>query len=134
MKRSPIYLQRTGAVLAIALTMVLVIGLLLGSLLQRVVREQRQMRVRHYQWQAQWLARSAMERAQAQLARDPEYTGETWQPDVAEEDGEVVIEVDKDGAEGRVISVTAHFPAAQPLRARFQYQQPYRGEQPDSAR
>lgn len=127
--------RRSGAALAIALTMLGITGLLLGGMLRHVVREQRQMRVRQYQWQTQWLARSAMERARAHLARDPEYTGATWQFDIAEEDvGEVVIQVDKDGADGRVISVTAHFPAAQPLRARFQYQQPFPGEPSDSTR
>jgi hypothetical protein len=91
-------------------------------MLRQFVLEQRQLKARHHEWQAQWLARSAIERGRAQLARDPEYRGETWNPEVGDRQAEVVIRRsdnadDDDGA----ISAVAVFPTEHPLRARFEH-------------
>jgi type II secretory pathway component PulK len=113
------YQRRTGAALAIALTMLAVTGLFVGAMLRQFVVEQRQMKARHHQWQAQWLARSAVERGRAQLTYDPQYRGETWEPPLGDQRAEVVIEIPADAEEAeRVLSVAANFPAEHPLRAR----------------
>jgi type II secretory pathway component PulK len=127
--------RRVGAALAIALTMLAVTGMFVGAMLRQFVVEQRQMKTRHHQWQAQWLARSAVERSRAQLVRDPEYRGETWEPQLDDQRAEVVIRLPADAEEeDRVLSVAATFPAKHPLRSRFEHTEPISSKVPDSER
>ena len=70
--------RRTGAILAMALAVLLVVSLLSATLVKHVVLVQRQSTWSAWQQQSKWLAISAAERARAQLRADANYTGESW--------------------------------------------------------
>ena len=95
--------------LAVAMAMVLAWLKLAGL-------ERRQLRSLQAQAQATWLAESALQRAAARLAADPQYSGETWKLTPADlggrDAGEVVIRVDAiaDQPAERSIIVQADYP------------------------
>jgi hypothetical protein len=71
--------HRRGAILAVALVTLLVVGLLAGLVLQRSLSAHRQLRLHGLQLQAEALAEAAVARGIAMRRADAEYTGETWQ-------------------------------------------------------
>jgi Tfp pilus assembly protein PilX len=79
---------RRGAALVVALVTLLVVTLMTGTVVRSLLAAHRQSRLRQDELQAQWLAESAVARARAQLVRQSEYTGETWQPMISVSTGE----------------------------------------------
>ena len=73
-----VIMLKRGAVLAVTLACLLVVTMLGGLLLRALLLERRQSARRTRQVQTMWLAESAVARARAQLARAPDYAGETW--------------------------------------------------------
>ncbi|MFC1596812.1 hypothetical protein ACFL5Q_02590 [Planctomycetota bacterium] len=69
---------RRGAVLLVALVVIIVAAAVFVSVLQLSVAERRRVETEAWQVQAAWLAESGLERAAAQLAANPVYAGETW--------------------------------------------------------
>ncbi len=63
----------------VAIVCVGLAGVVLVLLLRLAVAERRALRTEARQVQAAWLAESALERAAARLAADPDYPGETWE-------------------------------------------------------
>jgi Tfp pilus assembly protein PilX len=61
----------------------LVTSLILGAIVQRVLRQHRQMTIEQDHWQTIWLADAGLLRAQAALGQNRAYTGEVWTPTVA---------------------------------------------------
>lgn len=121
--------HKRGSAVAIALTMLAVTGLLVGTLLQRCLTEHRETRRAWRQWQAQWLARAAIERARAQRAASEEYVEETWRPELLGAAPEVQININKPAAEAAAkndtISVVVLFPSAEAVhKARAAYTAP----------
>ncbi len=107
--------RRKGSVLVIVLISLLVATMLGASLIRTVLIRHRQMHVLACQQQALWLAEAGVQRAFRELAKTPDYDGETWEvpPDALGEgnEGEVTIDVLKteDVPEGRLVRVRVQF-------------------------
>lgn len=67
-----------GAVLIMALVALAILAALGGTLLRWAAMEHKLLRSQEQASQARWLAEAGVERAAAQLARDSNYSGETW--------------------------------------------------------
>lgn len=70
--------NRSGAALVAALICLLIVSMIVGAMLTSLSLELRASRNRQRQLQATWLARGAMERAEASLRANTDYTEETW--------------------------------------------------------
>ncbi|HMO86575.1 MAG TPA: hypothetical protein PKC18_16815 [Lacipirellulaceae bacterium] len=106
---------RRGAVLFAALACLLIVVSLLGAMLQGTLAQRRQMRTLHQLRQTEQLLAAGVARAQAQLARDADYSGETWSLEsdeiVGRGAGQIVIEVGpSDEAAGSRVHVVAEYP------------------------
>lgn len=114
--------HRHGSILVIVLISLLVATVLGASLIRTVLTRHRQMHVLASQQQALWLAEAGVQRAFRELAKTPDYGGETWEvpPDALGEgsDAKVTINVSKseDAPEGRLVRVRVQLdtPAAAP--------------------
>jgi type II secretory pathway component PulK len=80
--------RRRGVGLIVALTTLLVVMLMSGAIIQSLVASRRAGRQAPLELQANWLAEAAVARAAAQLAANPNYTGETWRPTIAESESD----------------------------------------------
>jgi Tfp pilus assembly protein PilX len=107
---------RRGALLVVALVCLVVVVAIGSSLVRQLLLQHRQSVQEQSQLQALWLADSAVERALARLAEQPDYTGETWQIDGQllpnDSPGVVVIRVETSAGENaaRRIVVEARYP------------------------
>src|SRR5688500_5327084 len=103
---------RRAASLFIALTALMVVTLVGAQLLRSLSRSQRQSKDHAHALQAQWLADSGLARAAARLNADGNYSGETWQPVIADVAGrvEIVVVKDEQDPSRRRIRVVAAFP------------------------
>jgi len=89
-----IHSRHRGAGLIIALTTLLVVMLMTGTIVQSLVVEIRQTRRNAAELQAHWLADAALARAAVQLRASSDYSGETWQPAITTDDSDVgVVEI-----------------------------------------
>jgi len=70
--------KRQGAILAMALVCLLVVGIFSLSAARRLVDQHRLTTHQQYRLQSLWLAESAQRRAVAMLNLDQDYEGETW--------------------------------------------------------
>jgi type II secretory pathway pseudopilin PulG len=70
--------NRRAAAMAMALVVLLVVGMVSGLTLQAILRSHRQVREEADRVQAELLAESALSRAAAMLAGNPSWGGETW--------------------------------------------------------
>jgi hypothetical protein len=86
-----IHSRRRGAGLIVALTTLLVVMLMTGTIVQSLVAEIRQTRRNAAELQAHWLADAALARAAAQLRASSAYTGETWQPAITADERDIGI-------------------------------------------
>lgn len=68
-----------GAILAVTLACLVVVGLLMAVTVQRFVVHHRRAAQREQQMRAFWVCESALSRAVGQLAVKPDYQGETWE-------------------------------------------------------
>ena len=108
---------RRGAILVVALVTLLVVTLLAGVVVRSYLQGHRQLRRQQDALQAQWLAESALARAAAQLGANPDYTGETWQVELAAADNqpaagsaEIKLEPVPEQPQMLRINVSASFP------------------------
>lgn len=116
--------RRQGSLLVFGLVVLMVIGLLAALITAHVVRSHRQAQMAERSLQASLLADAALGRAQACLAREPSYAGETWK--LAPDDlggphgAEVAIRIipPGEGATGPIVQVRAEFPKDSSLCAR----------------
>jgi type II secretory pathway component PulK len=104
-----------GAALAAALCTLLIVMLIAGAVVKSLVTAHRQSRREQDELQAGWLAEAAVMRATAQLARQADYTSESWRPAIgtgSEDRGVAQIRVERaDSPAGRrQIVVQAHYP------------------------
>lgn len=81
MTRPPRTHRRGGAVLivVISISAAMIIG---ASLVQLVLLQKQQSRLDRHRSQAVWLAEAGLDRVRLQVAKTPDYAGETWQPEV----------------------------------------------------
>jgi Tfp pilus assembly protein PilX len=108
--------RHRGALLVVALVCLVVVVTIGASLVRQLLLQHRQSLQEQSQLQSLWLAESAVERALARLAEQPDYTGETWQIDGPQlpndSPGVVVIRVETTAGEAaaRRIVVEARYP------------------------
>lgn len=104
--------RRRGSILIFTLVVVMVVATIGALLTARIVRDHRQADLAERTHQAELLADAGMNRALGQLARDPAYGGETWEPAGfgrgGEQSGRVTIAVED--AASWTIRVSAEFP------------------------
>lgn len=89
--------SRRGVAMAMSLAALLAVTLVAGALVTSLLASHRQSKRYATELQAQWLAEAGLARAAAQLARQSDYTGETWQQTVSgtESDaGQVTIRIE----------------------------------------
>src|SRR5688500_15085523 len=85
---------RRGIAMVLTLAALLAVTLVAGALVKSLLLSHRQSRRYAEELQAQWLAEAGLARATAQLAASKDYTGETWQAAVNDEDfGQVTIRI-----------------------------------------
>lgn len=115
---------RRGAAMLIVMIALFVSSLIIGALVQSVIRQQRQVRREVARAQAEWCAVAGLERAQLQSRSDPEYRGEQLMLPVTEElAADVRIEVVRAAAGGTaVVTVIADYPSEGPERHRARRQ------------
>lgn len=108
--------SRRAAAMALALVVLLVVGMVSGLTLQAILRSHRKVREEEQRVQAELLADSALSRAVAMLRSDAAWSGETWKVSLADSEepaanGIATIRVENDAELGRKkISVTAIYP------------------------
>jgi hypothetical protein len=109
----------------VVLVCLIVSGMLLASLLQTALLQDRQLVYVQYRSQTAWIADAGLERALGRLALAPEYEGETWNIDSdyfgGSDSAVVVIRVEKEEIRPsrRRIVVEAVFPSEGPQQARL---------------
>lgn len=121
MKR-PSSRKRRGAALIVALVVLALVSGFVAVWLSAALRQRRQLRFQEQRLQALLLAEAGLERAQAQLAAEPKYLGETWSPRSSEDEnrllGAVVLRVQPPQVgKGLQITAVATVPAAGPPAA-----------------
>jgi len=116
--------RRRGAVLLVAVVSIAVASVIFLSVLRLSVAQRNRAEAQAWQVQAAWLAESALERAAARLADDPDYQGETWSlsaDDLGTRHGAVVTiraETILERKQRRLIRVQADYPDRPQRRAR----------------
>lgn len=125
---------RQGAVLIAVIVCTILVSVVTAGMLQTVLRRRLELRRAQWRQQASWLVQSGLERAVAQLDRDPQFRGETWRP-VGDSGGVVRITL-QDQNDGLLIEVQADYPDDPLQRARqtqqLQLAAPVLSKQPDS--
>jgi len=100
-------------ILPIVLIGLLVVALIGTAMMRTVLLQSRSARRAEQVQQAAWLADSALQRAQARLASDADYTGETWNVSADQLQtgfaGVAVIRIESDGGVQRIV-VEAVYP------------------------
>lgn len=123
-RHNPCAQRRRGMLLISVLICLAVVMTLFAVWLRIVALERRQLVAQRDRMQAEYLARSGVERARAQLAHEPSYLGETWRVDkdslAARAGATVVIRVTAvpDQAQARRVSIETDFPDQGPARVR----------------
>ncbi len=108
----------------VAVVCIAVASVIFLSLLRLSVAERTRVETEAWQVQAAWLAESALERAAARLADDPDYQGETWNlsaDDLGTRYGAAVTiqaETIPERKQRRLIRVEADYPDRSQRRAR----------------
>jgi len=116
--------RHRGAVLLVAVVLIAVASVIFLSLLRLSVAQRGRVESEAWQLQAAWLAESALERAAARLADEPDYQGETWTlsaEDLGTRHGAAVTiqtETMAEQRQRRLIRVEADYPDRPQRRAR----------------
>ena len=119
---------RRGAVLIIALVCLALITVISGALLRWSLNEHKLLAGRQRQSQAFWLAEAGIDRAAANLVRDPGYIGETWIVEAADmiDDQAARVRINvmtvADQTRQRIIEVVAEYPLESKAPTRIQKQ------------
>jgi type II secretory pathway component PulK len=105
-------IDRRATALIVAIVTLMVVMLITGTLLRSLVASQRHLGRWEQELQAQWLAEAALARAQAQLARHPDYASEQWQPAIGlgKLPAAATIRVERTADRGARIVAAARYP------------------------
>lgn len=115
---------RRAAVLIIALVALGVAAMVSLAMLRVIADSRKELRLQTWRAQAGWLAESALDRAAARLARQSDYTGETWKVPADELGGndaavvQIRVEPVTDQPARRSIHVVADYPDDPQYRVR----------------
>ncbi|MBN1588145.1 MAG: hypothetical protein JW888_01380 [Pirellulales bacterium] len=116
--------KRRGIAVVFALVCLVVVSVLLGVVTRTALVQRQAAHNEGRRTQAAWLAESALDRAAARLAADPDYSGETWTIGADAFGGRhgavVLIEVvgPDDDPQQRLVRVRADFPDDPVMRVR----------------
>lgn len=80
--------SRRGATLILSLVVLILVTALVGSMAAAIVNAHKRSRIGRLNAQVACLADAAVSRAVARLARDPAYSGETWEIPADQLDGD----------------------------------------------
>ena len=94
-KQSKRIAAHRGFVLVSTIVCLMIASAITANVMRRVLKQRQVSQRRHWQDQADWLAVSAVLRAQEKLATDPNYSGETWEPSLSR-GAKVSIQCDDD--------------------------------------
>jgi hypothetical protein len=115
--------RRQGAIAVIALIALLVASMIGATLVKMTLAHARQIRTEEVRLQCGWLVQSGLDRAEARLAGQPGYTGETWDVPAAELAGPAQVQITVEPVENessrRSVTVVAVYPVQATLRARL---------------
>gem|GEM_PF-870765 len=116
--------DRRGAVLVVALVLLVLATLICGVLMKTGLAESRLVRHQAQELQAAWLVESGVERAAAKLAESRDYAGETWNLPAETIGGEwpatvlITIVKPQDESPRRTVRVRADYPPDERWRVR----------------
>ena len=115
--------SRAGSILICVLTCLLIVSALAVAMVKSALTARKAVRLERQQAQVEFLIEAGIQRAVSGLARDAEYSGETWDlPAAALSDSDsALVEIAVTAADDdspRRISVIAQFPADSPLSVR----------------
>jgi Tfp pilus assembly protein PilX len=116
MKSNHLFQRRSAAGLVVALVTLLVVMLIAGSIVRSLVTDARESRHAAIELQAHALADAALARAAATLKTQPDYTGETWRPEIKFSDdtntgiADIRVQRPPDENQSLTITIDAHFP------------------------
>ena len=115
--------SRAGSILICVLTCLLIVGALAVAMVKSALTARKAVRLERQQAQVEFFIEAGIQRAVSGLARDADYSGETWNlPAAALSDSDSArVEIAVTAAEedaSRTISVIAQFPAASSLIVR----------------
>ncbi len=108
---------RQGFALLAVMCCLIAVSFLVVNWLKTTSFERERLRGAERRLQADWLAEAAIERAAAKLAKNDDYSGETWNIAAADLGGtdaaavEIKVSSNSKRASERTISVSADFPA-----------------------
>jgi type II secretory pathway pseudopilin PulG len=114
--RRPLRQRRDGFILIALMVFIAVAMMLALAWLKTAALERRTFRTLQQRAQAEWLVESAIDRAAARLAANPDYEGETWKLSQADmgglDAGEALITVETvaENQNVRRVSVQADYP------------------------
>jgi type II secretory pathway component PulK len=115
---------RRGSVLVVALVCAIILTAIVAALAKKCAARRGLRRWEERRMQSEWLARAGLERASVKLARDPKFTGETWEIAPAAlgtiDGGVVTIAVEnvKGKPTHRLVRVVADYPREESRRSR----------------
>lgn len=115
---------RRGAILLLALICLLLVSMLGATIVNIATSQRRQQQSSQFRLQAESLAESGVQRAAAQLALNPQYAGETWEPEMGANAGKlqcvvrIVVVADERMPRQRHVTAVADFPHTGEHRAR----------------
>ena len=116
--------NRRGIAVIFALVCLIIVSVLMGVVIRIAILQRQAAQDEGRRVQAAWLVESALDRAAARLAADPDYPGETWQIAAAALGGRrgavVLIEVvaSDENPQQRLVRVRADYPDDPVIRLR----------------
>ncbi|NQU24752.1 MAG: hypothetical protein HQ567_26005 [Candidatus Nealsonbacteria bacterium] len=128
---------RRGAVLIAVIVCVVVGSAVFLSILKMTAAGRNVLQSESQRIQAEWLAESALQRAAARLAADPDYAGETWNVSAVglsmPQSAKVRIDVEPVAgrADRRLVRVRADYPDHPHYRVRYEKQTVVHAPSPD---
>lgn len=114
---------RRGAVMLLVIVMLFVATLLMGTIVEGVLRGRRQLRQEQRRLQAHWLADAGLQRARHKLRTTPDYGGDTWRVSGPDASGEAEIVTTVTGpSDAKQLTVVVDYPLGSPARVRVRRQ------------
>ncbi len=115
--------SRRGAVMMLVIVMLFVATLLMGTIVEGVLRGRRQLRQEERRLQAHWLADAGLQRARHKLRMSPDYGGDAWRVSGPDASGEAEIVTTVTGpSDAKQLTVVVDYPLGSPARVRVRWQ------------
>jgi hypothetical protein len=107
----------------LVIVMLFVATLLMGTIVEGVLRGRRQLRQEQRRLQAHWLADAGLRRAHHKLRTTPDYGGDAWRVSGPDASGEAEIVTTVTGpSDAKQMTVVVDYPLGSPARVRVRRQ------------